>query len=149
MWDDPAMAVKAKELRYAVDLAVSGTYLDEAGTPLEVPDAWTPEHLLLAALLGCSLKSFRHHASRAGVAVSSASGSARTLVTRRESDGRYAMTETDVALALELEPRPGADVLSELLAKAERDCFVGASLEVAPSYRWTVDGEAARPGKWA
>ena len=29
----------------------------------------------------------------------------------------------------------------ELLAKAERDCFVGASLTTAPTYHWTVNGE--------
>jgi hypothetical protein len=26
----------------------------------------------------------------------------------------------------------------ELLAKAERDCFIGASLTVKPTYAWTV-----------
>ena len=35
-----------------------------------------------------------------------------------------------------------ADALAELLAKAERDCFVGASLTAKPSYRWTVNGAA-------
>jgi hypothetical protein len=28
-----------------------------------------------------------------------------------------------------------------LVAKAERDCFVGASLRIEPVYRWTVDGK--------
>jgi hypothetical protein len=32
----------------------------------------------------------------------------------------------------------------ELLARAERDCFVGASLTVKPRYSWTVNGEELR-----
>ena len=32
------------------------------------------------------------------------------------------------------------DAIAELLAKAERDCFVGASLVAKPSYRWIVNG---------
>ena len=41
-----------------------------------------------------------------------------------------------------LEPAP--DDVRELLARAERDCFVGASLAIEPDYRWTVDGEEIR-----
>jgi hypothetical protein len=29
----------------------------------------------------------------------------------------------------------------DLIAKGERDCFVGASLTAKPTYRWTVNGE--------
>src|SRR3954469_20838225 len=47
--------VRAKELRYAIDL--SGELRTEDGTALEADPAWTPEHLLLAALVRCSLKS--------------------------------------------------------------------------------------------
>jgi hypothetical protein len=39
---------------------------------------------------------------------------------------------------------PAPPDLRELLAKAERDCFVGASLTVAPLYAWTVNGEEVR-----
>ena len=132
------MAVKAKELRYAVDLGESGTLRTEDGTPLEPGPAWSPEHLLLAGLIRCSLKSLRYHADRAGIELRAAGGSTRSLVTRRESDGRYAMVECDVELEVRLVPRPGADELAALLEKAERDCFVGASLTVKPAYRWTV-----------
>ncbi len=64
-------------------------------------------------------------------------------MTRRESDGRYAIVEAELELAVELEPQPGGEQLAELLAKAERDCFVGASLRVEPAYRWTVNGRPA------
>jgi organic hydroperoxide reductase OsmC/OhrA len=131
----------ARERRYGVDLTTSGGLTDENGIGLDVPAEWTPEHLLLAALLRCSLKSLRHHAERAGVEVRSASGSSRTLVTQRAADDRYALIETAVDLAVELVPQP--DALAELLALAERDCFVGSSLTAKPSYRWVVNGHAA------
>ncbi|HJU36125.1 MAG TPA: OsmC family protein [Gaiellaceae bacterium] len=134
------MAVRAKELRYAVDLDATGALSEEAGIALDVPAGWSPEHLLLAALVRCSLKSLRFHAERKMVEVRAASGSARTLVTKRETDGRYALVETHVELVVELEPEQ--DGLAELLALAERDCFVGSSLTAEPSYRWIVNGRA-------
>ncbi|HEX5174392.1 MAG TPA: OsmC family protein [Gaiellaceae bacterium] len=134
------MAVRAKELRYAVELTADGELVEEHGVVLDPPAEWSPEHLLLAALVRCSLKSLRYHAEGAGVAVRSASGRSRTLVTRREADGRYALVETAVELTVEVDPEP--DALAELLAAAERDCFVGSSLTAEPSYRWTVNGRA-------
>jgi hypothetical protein len=63
-------------------------------------------------------------------------------VTRRERDGRYAMVDVDVELEVAVEPDGDDSALEELLLKAERDCFVGASLTVKPRYRWTVNGRA-------
>lgn len=121
---------------FAVDLKPDGTLHAEDGTALSPAPGWTPEHLLLAGLVRCSLESLRFHAKRAGIEVAAAEGSANAHVAKRESDGRYAVVEADVALAVRLVPRP--DDPSELLAKAERDCFVGASLTARPAYRWTV-----------
>ena len=135
-----AVAVKAKELRYAVELETGGELTDENGVALDPPPEWSPEHLLLAALFRCSLKSLRYHADRGSVAVRSTSGRGRTLVTRRETDDRYALVETEVELVVELEPEPEPGALADLLALAERDCFVGSSLTAKPSYRWTVNG---------
>lgn len=137
------MAVRAKELRYAVDLSANGELSEETGAVLDVPAGWSPEHLLLAALVRCSLKSLGFHAERKAVGVRSASGSGRTLVTKREADDRYALVETHVELVVELEPEP--DTLAELLALAERDCFVGSSLTAKPSYRWVVNGRTTGP----
>jgi uncharacterized OsmC-like protein len=134
------MAGRAKELRYAVGLSANGGLTDENGVVLDAPPEWSPEHLLLAALVGCSLKSLRYHAKRGNVDVRSASGTARTLVTRREADERYAMVETDVELTVEIDPEPDPTVLAELLGLAERDCFIGSSLTAKPSYRWTANG---------
>jgi organic hydroperoxide reductase OsmC/OhrA len=135
------MAVRAKELRYAVDIA-DGDLVEEHGIRLDAPAEWSPEHLLLAALVRCSLKSLRYHAEQTGVAVSAAAGTCRTLVTKRETDKRYALVETEVELSVELEPEP--ESLAELLAAAERDCFIGSSLTAKPHYRWAVNGRAVR-----
>jgi organic hydroperoxide reductase OsmC/OhrA len=132
------VARRAKEFEYAVDLGEGDNVRTEDGTPLGGGPDWTPEHLLLAALLRCSLQSLRYHARLAGVEVPHATGSGRSLVTRRESDDRYAIVEIEVELEVTLEPRPGEDELASLLAKAERDCFIGASLTVKPTYRWSA-----------
>ena len=136
------MAGKARELRYAVDLTADGELRDENGVVLDVPTEWSPEHLMLAALVRCSLKSLGFHAGRKGIEVRSASGSSRTLVTQRETDDRYALVETEAELAVEIVPEPEPDALSALLALAERDCFVGSSLTAKPSYRWVVNGRS-------
>ncbi len=136
------MAGRARELRYAVDLTADGELRDENGVVLDVPTEWSPEHLLLAALVRCSLKSLGFHAGRKGVDVRSASGSSRTLVAQREADDRYALVETEAELAVEFVPEPEPDALSALLALAERDCFVGSSLTAKPSYRWVVNGRS-------
>jgi uncharacterized OsmC-like protein len=138
-----AVAARAKELRYAVDLTTAGELTDENGVVLDLPAEWSPEHLLLAALVRCSLKSLGYHANRVGTEVRSASGSSRTLVTKRETDDRYALVETEVELAVELVPEPEPDALAGLLALAERDCFVGSSLTAKPTYRWVVNGRTA------
>jgi uncharacterized OsmC-like protein len=128
---------KAKEFLYAIELDRAGRLTADGRAPLELDPAWTPEHLVLAALARCTLQSLRFHADRAGVDfLASATGSAR--VTRREDDERYAFVEIDLDVDLEIEPVPSD--LRELLEKAERDCFVGASLHPSPRYRWRVNG---------
>jgi organic hydroperoxide reductase OsmC/OhrA len=129
---------KSKEFRHAVDLRDGGSLRTEDGTALEVEPAWSPEHLLLAALIRCSLKSLAFHALHRGIVVEHAHGSARSLVAKRGSDDRYAVVEVDIDLDVRLSPEPGANELAELIEKAERDCFIGASLTVKPAYRWTT-----------
>jgi hypothetical protein len=50
------------------------------------------------------------------------------------------MVETEIDLAVEIDPEPEPTALADLLALAERDCFVGSSLTAKPTYRWTVNG---------
>jgi organic hydroperoxide reductase OsmC/OhrA len=132
------VAAKSKEFRYAVDLRDGGSLRTEDGTALEADPGWAPEHLLLAALVRCSLKSLAHHAQRAGISVEHAHGSARGRVAKRDTDDRYAVVELEVDLDVRLSPAPGEQELAELIAKAERDCFIGASLTAKPTYRWTT-----------
>jgi organic hydroperoxide reductase OsmC/OhrA len=102
--------------------------------------AWSPEHLVLTGLCRCVLTSFRYHARRAGHEPVS-SGKARGVVTRRDEDGRFAFVEIRLDLETSLEPSPDIDALHALIAKGERDCFIGASLTIEPDYHWTVNGE--------
>jgi organic hydroperoxide reductase OsmC/OhrA len=134
------VAVRAKELRYAIELTPAGELREENGVVLELPAEWSAEHLLLAALVRCSLTSLRYNAQRRGIDVRSASARGRALVTRREEDERYAVVESEVELAMELDPEPEPNALVELLAAAEHECFIGSSLTAAPSYRWRVNG---------
>lgn len=130
--------MKAKELHFEVGLDAAGELHVEDGTPLAVPSGWTAEHLLLAGLVRCSLESLRYVARRTGIEVTGTSGAASAVVTRRESDGLYAVVSAEVTLDVTLAPKPTAGVLTELLALAERGCFIGTSLAAKPSYRWNV-----------
>jgi len=128
--------LRPKEFRYAIDLR--DELRTEDGTPLHADAAWSPEHLLLAALVRCSLKSLEYHSARVGMHVEHAEGSARSLIQRRESDNRFAVTETDVELRVRFSQPPGDDERAALFEKAERDCFIGASLTAKPTYSWSV-----------
>ena len=133
------MAARAKSFFFAVSVARDGTATSEkGGSPIPLEDAWTPEHLLLAALARCTLTSLRYHARRDGIEVTGAAD-ATGEVSVRDTDGRYAFVRIKVEVDVTLDPAPPS--VRELVAKAERDCFVGASLTAKPRYRWTVNGE--------
>jgi organic hydroperoxide reductase OsmC/OhrA len=126
---------RPKVFDYAVELAADGTATIPDGERLQAPPDWTADHLLLAALLRCSLDSLAYHARRAG-STSLASASATGRVTKRESDGRFAFVTIDVRVEATLDPP--AEEPEVLAVKAERDCFVGASLTVKPHYEWRL-----------
>lgn len=134
-----AVAVRAKVLEYEAAIDARGQVSAEGCPPFSLPDEWEAEHLLLAALLRCSLSSLRYHARRVGVRTRG-TGRAAGTVTKRDSDGRYAFTEIEAVLDVELEPEPPETELRELLGKAERDCFISASLSLKPSYVWRANG---------
>ncbi|MGZ8782067.1 MAG: OsmC family protein [Gaiellaceae bacterium] len=136
------MAAEAKTFSYAVSLdrdwAASSA---EGGATLADEEAWSPEHLVLAGLARCTLTSLRYHARRNEIELGG-SATAGGEVTQRDTDGRYAFVRIKVDLDVTLDPPPAN--VRELLSKAERDCFVGASLTAKPRYRWTVNGEEVR-----
>jgi len=133
---------RARTFEFAVSLDPDWTARsDRGGEPLvHDGDAWTPEHLVLAGLARCTLTALRFHAARADLELR-CDADARGTVTRREEDGRFAFVEIEVDLRVTIEQPPEPDALRALLARAERDCFVGASLAVSPRYAWVVNGE--------
>lgn len=135
--------VRARRFEFGVTLDESWIATsDREGPPLPNEAAtWTPEHLVLAAVARCSLTSLAYHAKRDGVQVTS-KAAAQGTVTARPEDGRFAFVEITVDAQVTLDPGAlDADGVRDLVAKAERDCFVGASLTAKPQYRWTVNGE--------
>jgi organic hydroperoxide reductase OsmC/OhrA len=129
------MAVAAKTLEYAVELDEGGRFTVPGGGQFLTPEGWSADHLLLAALVRCSIDSFAYHARRAGHAVTG-TGSAQGTITKTGDDGRYRFVDIEVRLDVQLTPRAGDP--APLIMKAERDCFVGASLTVKPGYVWHV-----------
>jgi organic hydroperoxide reductase OsmC/OhrA len=126
---------RPKVFDYAVELDADGTASIPGGESFLPPAGWTADHLLLAALVRCSLDALAYHARRAG-STTRACGSATGRVAKRATDGRYGFVEIDCRIDARLDP-PIADP-RDLAAKAERDCFVGSSLTVAPRYDWRL-----------
>ena len=125
------MPVRAKRFELVAAIDRDGRLTAEGTEPVETGPAWTADHLVLAALARCTLSSLRYHARRAGLTIAG-EGRAEGLIARRDEDGRFALVELRVDLDVDVEPPPADAALRELLLKAERDCFVGASLRAAP-----------------
>jgi organic hydroperoxide reductase OsmC/OhrA len=133
------VATSAKTFSYAVSVDRDGTARsNEGGSPLAEEEAWSPEHLVLAGLARCILTSLDYHARRDEIRVKGGT-EARGEVAQRDTDGRHAFVHIKVDVDVTLDPKPQSP--RELVAKAERDCFVGASLTARPRYHWTVNGE--------
>ena len=134
---------RAKVLDYSVELDRRYRVAADGGDHQQLPRDFAPEHLVLAGLARCTLTSLAYHAERAGIAVAALSATARGQVTKRPADGRYAFVDLECRLDVELKPSPAAEARRELLSKAERDCFVGASFVAPTRYVWRVNGEDA------
>jgi organic hydroperoxide reductase OsmC/OhrA len=135
------VATKPKVLAFEVRVdgeRTSRSGLGGGAIPRE--DEWWPEHLVLAALVRCTLASMDHSARRAGFEVTGA-GRSHGTVTKREDDGLYAFVDIESDLEIELDPTPERDVVRELVGWAERGCFVSNSLTTRPRHHWTVNGE--------
>jgi uncharacterized OsmC-like protein len=132
---------RAKIFEYAAALEPTGTLTAPDRPDAELPEGWSPEHLVLVALMRCTATSLRYHAGRSGLAEPVVGASASGRVTKRGSDGRYAFVELECELDVRLEPAPSDDELREVVTNAERDCFVGASLTTPVHYRWRINGQ--------
>jgi organic hydroperoxide reductase OsmC/OhrA len=113
------------------------------GTAIPREDEWWPEHLVLAALVRCSLGSLDYAARRAGVSAEG-SGIAHGVVTKRDDDGLYAFVAIETTLDVELGAQLDETELRELLDKAEHGCFVSNSFIARPHHRWIVNGQEVR-----
>jgi organic hydroperoxide reductase OsmC/OhrA len=132
------VAVRAKHFEYWISLDETGG-LTADGTPVPIHGDVSAEHLLLAALAKCSISSLEHFAQQKDVEVR-ASAYASGTVTRREEDDRYGFVNIECKLDVRLDGELGDDDLRALLESAEWGCFIGASLNPAPRYRWRVNG---------
>jgi organic hydroperoxide reductase OsmC/OhrA len=132
------VAIRAKHFEYWITLDEGGN-LSADGQPIELREDVSAEHLLLAALARCSISSLDHFARQKNLEPR-ASAYASGTVTRREEDDRYGFTNIECRLEVELDGELGDDELKALLESAEWGCFVGASLDPAPTYRWRVNG---------
>jgi organic hydroperoxide reductase OsmC/OhrA len=130
------VAITAKTFDYAVEVDAAGRMTIPGGGQFVPPEGWSADHLLLAALVRCSIDGFAYHARRAGHTMTASSGFAHGTITKTGEDDRYRFVEIDVRIDAELQPRAAEPEV--LMAKAERDCFVGASLVVKPRYEWHV-----------
>src|SRR5690348_1002336 len=124
-----AVQTRAKVFEYDVELDRGGRLTIPGGGQFVTPEGWSADHLLLAALVRCSIDSFAYHARRAGHTITG-TGSAHGTVTKTEGDGRYRFVSISARLDVQLTPRTTDP--EPLIVKAERDCFVGASLVVKP-----------------
>ena len=132
------MTIRAKHFEYWISLDEGGA-LSADGHPVALQGELTAEHLLLAGLARCSISSLEHFASLKGIEVR-ASAYASGTVTRRAEDDRYAFVGIECKLDVQLDAKLSDDELRPLLESAEWGCFVGASLNPAPRYRWRVNG---------
>ena len=109
------------------------------GSALSRDTEWWAEHLVLAGLVRCTLASMDYSARRAGLD-STGAGSAHGTVTKRD-DGLYALVAIETSFEVDVAPAPELAVLQELVARAERGCFVSNSLIAKPRHRWIVNGQ--------
>jgi organic hydroperoxide reductase OsmC/OhrA len=135
------MPTRVRVLEFDVDVDRDGTATSAlGGDPIPPDEAWWAEHLVLAGLVRCTLTSLAYAARHSGVEAI-ASGRAHGRVTKRPEDGLYAFVDIEASYDVELTPAPQGTALTELLAWAERGCFVGNSLTARPRYRWRVNGD--------
>ena len=138
------MATSARVHEFEVTVDRDGTARSALGGPaIPRDEAWWAEHLVLAGLVRCTIASLGYAARRASLEVT-AEGRARGTVTKRESDGLYALVEIESSIDADVTPPPDRTAVLRLIDWAERGCFVGNSLTAKPIYRWRVNGEQVR-----
>ncbi len=128
---------RARVLEFAVALDRDGRRHSGGHDRSRCPGTGRPSTSSSPALLECSLTSLRYHAGRVGVAVEASGGAGRgRSPAARRTTASHSST-IDARLDVRFDPAP-ADQVPGCSPKAERDCFVGASLTATPRYAWKV-----------
>jgi organic hydroperoxide reductase OsmC/OhrA len=104
-------------------------------------DAWSPEHLLLAAVSSCFLFTFRAVATAAQVGVVEIEAHASGTVDRTGGTTRF----TDILLRVAVTAVPGADraAVQRAIDKTAARCLVSSSLSTPVRVEATIHGCAA------
>jgi organic hydroperoxide reductase OsmC/OhrA len=107
-------------------------------------DAWSPEHLLVAAVEACFLFTFRAVAKHAGIECTMSDLAGEGVVSRQDGIIRF----TEIVLHPKLAVPAGIDMerVMRALEKTERACLVSASLStpirIKPEFS-TTSGDGA------
>jgi len=104
-------------------------------------DAWSPEHLLLAAVEACFLFTFRAVARASGLDFVDLTVHAEGTVDRQAGVTRF----TGIVLRPRVSVQPGTDreTLARAIAKTEKACLVSASLATPVRVEAEVDENPA------
>ena len=130
--------MRAKHFEYWITLDEDGS-LSTDGEPVEPGDDVSAEHLLLASLARCSISSLEYFARQRDVTLTATAYAAGTVTLRADED-RYGFTDIECRMDVAIDGELADDQLRALVESAEWGCFVGASLDPAPRYRWRVNG---------
>jgi organic hydroperoxide reductase OsmC/OhrA len=139
---------------YVVDLV--GMDLSSAGLPpivIGAPPqfggadrAWSPEDLLLGAVLSCLRTTFDAYARRIGLVASSWRGRATGTLDK----GRAGPVFSSIRLEVDLEVEPGEEARAEeVIRRAERDCIISRALSapVALELQITTRSSSVSPSR--
>jgi organic hydroperoxide reductase OsmC/OhrA len=109
-------------------------------------DAWSPEHLLVAAVEACFLFTFRAVAKHAGIECTMSDLSGEGVVGRQ--DGIIRFTQIVLRPTIALSAGIDMDRVKRALEKTERACLVSASLStpirIEPEFSIASDDPAER-----
>lgn len=132
------MDIRAKHFEYWVAIDEAGS-ISADGSPVQAGDDVSAEHLLLAGLARCSISSLAHFAGKRDITLKATAYAAGTVTLRAEDD-RYGFTDFECRIDVDLGRELPDEELRPLLESAEWGCFVGASLDPPPRYKWRVNG---------
>ena len=138
--EDTRMGVSAKRVRVRVLSTDGGVLIAEGEGAIDPPEVWKADHLL----------SRRSRAAQCRACATTQNAPASTCSERGDGRASSRSARTTDATPSSRSSRPTRSSSSRTRAtsqrlnrlKAERDCFVGASLTVEPEYRWRVNGRA-------